>query len=99
MSTGFPKMIEPPFQLIWAILCGWLQREQEDAIACLREGDRILKARLQGRRLCLEDHERRRLAELDHRLDAGVSPEERRGQADSWTVLRAHSFPTAFCCD
>jgi putative transposase len=57
-----------PFQFVWAILCGWLQREQEDVIAFLREENRVLKARLDGQRLRLEDHERRRLAELGHRL-------------------------------
>jgi hypothetical protein len=41
---------------------------EEDVIAFLREENRILKARLEGRRLCLEDHERRRLAELGHCL-------------------------------
>jgi putative transposase len=50
------------------MLCGWLQREQEDVIAFLREENRVLKARLEGRRLRLDDHERRRLAELGHRL-------------------------------
>ena len=37
-------------------------------IAFLREGNRVLKARLEGRRLHLDDHERRRLAELGHRV-------------------------------
>jgi len=32
-----------------AILCGWVQREQNDVIAFLREENRILKARLKGR--------------------------------------------------
>jgi putative transposase len=50
------------------MVCGWRQREQEDVIAFLREENRVLKARLGGRRLRLADHERRRLAELGHRL-------------------------------
>jgi hypothetical protein len=57
-----------PFQFVVAMLCGSLQREQEDVIAFLREENRVLKARLEGRRLRLDDHERRRLAELGHRL-------------------------------
>jgi hypothetical protein len=28
-----------------AMLCGWLQREQQDVIAFLREENRVLKAR------------------------------------------------------
>ena len=51
-----------------AMLCGWLQREQENVIAFLREENRVLKAQLEGRRLRLADSERRRLAELGHRL-------------------------------
>ena len=50
------------------MLCLWLQGEQEDVIAFLREENRVLKARLEGRRLRLDDHERRRLAELGYRL-------------------------------
>jgi len=50
------------------MLCGWLQREQQDMIAFLREGNRVLKARLAGQRLRLNDSERRRLGELGHRL-------------------------------
>jgi hypothetical protein len=40
----------------------------EDVIAFLREENRVLKARLEGRRLRLDDHERPRLGELGHRL-------------------------------
>ena len=49
-----------PFQLLIATLGGWLHREQADVIAFLREENRILKARLAGRRLRFEDGERRR---------------------------------------
>jgi len=38
----------------------------------LREENHVLKARLEGRRLRLEDRERRRLAELGHRLGRRV---------------------------
>jgi hypothetical protein len=46
-----------------AMLCGWLEREQQNTIAFLREENRVLKARLEGKRLRLDDSERRRLAE------------------------------------
>jgi hypothetical protein len=36
-------------------LLGWLEREQRDVIALLREDNRALKARLAGRRLRLND--------------------------------------------
>ena len=57
-----------PFQFMVAMLCGWLQCQQQDAIAFLREENRVLRARLEGKRLRLDDSERRRLAELGHRL-------------------------------
>jgi hypothetical protein len=51
-------------RLIVACLVGWLQREQLEVIAYLREENRILKAQLHGRRLRLTDDDRRRLAVL-----------------------------------
>jgi len=56
-----------PFQFVLAVLCAWRQREDENMIAFLREENRVLKVRLEGR-LRLDDRERRRLAELGHRL-------------------------------
>ena len=56
------------FQLLIAALGGWLHREQADVIAYLREENRLLKARFAGQRLRFADGERRRLAELGHRL-------------------------------
>ena len=56
-----------PFQLLVAALGGWLQREQADVIAFLREENRLLKTRLAKQRLRFDDGERRRLAELGHR--------------------------------
>ena len=55
-------------QLLIAAICGWLHREQADLIAFLREENRVLKARLGKQRLRFDDDERRRLAELGHRL-------------------------------
>jgi putative transposase len=57
-----------PFPLLIAVMGGWLHREQVDVIAFLREENRLLKARLAGRRLRFDDGERRRLAVLGHRL-------------------------------
>jgi hypothetical protein len=44
-----------PFHLLVAMLGGWLRREQQDVIAFLREENRVLNARLQGRRLRFDD--------------------------------------------
>jgi putative transposase len=61
-----------PLQMLLAALLGWLEREQRDAIAFLREEDRALKAQLGSRRLRLNDDQRRRLAVLGRRLGRGV---------------------------
>ena len=57
-----------PLHLILAALFGWLEREQRDVIEFLREENRVLKAQLHGRRLRLDDHQRRRLAVIGQRL-------------------------------
>ena len=54
------------------MLSGWLRHEQDNIIAFLREENRVLKARLEGRRLRLDDTERCRLAELGHRVGRRV---------------------------
>ena len=54
--------------MLFAALLGWLEREQRDAIAFLREENRTLKAQLDGRRLRFNDAQRRRLAVLGPRL-------------------------------
>ncbi len=51
-----------------AMVAGWLQRYQQQVIAYLLEGNRVLKAQLGGRRLRLTDTDRRRLAMLAHPL-------------------------------
>jgi transposase InsO family protein len=54
--------------LLIAMLAGWLQRYQQQVITYLIEENRVLKAQLNGRRLCLTDTNRRRLAALAHPL-------------------------------
>jgi hypothetical protein len=56
-----------PLHLILAALFGWLEREQRDVIEFLREENRALKAQLHGRRLRLDDNQRRRLAVIRQR--------------------------------
>ena len=50
--------------MLLAGLLGWLEREQRDVVVYLREENRALKAQLVGRRLRLDDRQRRRLAVL-----------------------------------
>ena len=51
-----------------AMVAGWLQRHQQQAITYLLTENRVLKAHLGGRRLRLIDTERRCLAALAHPL-------------------------------
>jgi transposase InsO family protein len=50
--------------MLLACVLGWLEAEQRDVIAFLREENRVLKAHLGRRRLRLDDEQRRRLAML-----------------------------------
>jgi hypothetical protein len=50
------------------MIAGWMQRHQQQVITYLIEENRILKAKLDGRRLHLTDTERRRLAALAYPL-------------------------------
>ena len=51
-----------PLTLLVVAIAGWLQRDHQAAIVYLLEANKILKARLCGRKLRLTDDERRRLA-------------------------------------
>ena len=56
------------FQLLIAMVAGWVQRHQQQVIAYLQEENRLLKAQLGSRRLRLTDLQRRCLAVLAHPL-------------------------------
>ena len=49
-------------QMWFAVLIGWLDRQEREALAYLIEENRVLRAQLGGRRLRLTDDDRRRLA-------------------------------------
>src|SRR5215475_6597801 len=49
-------------------LTGWLDHQERHALAYLIDENRILRQQLGGRRLCLTDDERRRLAARAYRL-------------------------------
>src|SRR4029434_1036184 len=53
-------------QLLIAMVAGWLQRHQQQVITYLLAENRVVNARLGGRRLRLTDTERQRLAALAH---------------------------------
>ena len=50
-------------QMWLVVLIGWLDRQEREALACLVEENRILRARLGARRVRLTNDERRRLAQ------------------------------------
>ena len=51
-----------PWQLLLLVLAGWVNRQQQDAIAYLRTENRILREKLWKKRILLNDDQRRRLA-------------------------------------
>jgi transposase InsO family protein len=55
-------------QMWFAVLIGWLDRQEREALAYLIEENRVLRAQLGGQRLRLTDDDRRRLAVRAFRL-------------------------------
>ena len=51
-----------PWQLYLAILAGWVNRQQQDAIAYLRTENGVLREKIGKKRILLNDDQRRRLA-------------------------------------
>jgi transposase len=51
-----------PFRFLLTSVAGWLGQQQRDAIDYLREENRVLREQLGGKRLRLNDDQRRRLA-------------------------------------
>ena len=48
-----------PWQLLFLVLAGWVNRRQQDAIAYLRTENRILREKLGKKRILLDDDQRR----------------------------------------
>ena len=58
----FRYMMMYHVQFILLVLAGWINRQQQDVMDCLREENRVLQAGPRGKRLRLSDDDRRRLA-------------------------------------
>jgi len=56
------KFVFAPWQLCFAILAGWVNRQQQQAIDYPRSEDRVLKEQFGKKRILLTDDQRRRLA-------------------------------------
>jgi HTH-like domain len=86
-----------PLPWFVAALCGWILREQDDVIAFLRVENRVLRAQLRARRVCLSDEERRRLAVLGHQLGRAALAQVATITTPD-TILRWHRELTARRC-
>jgi len=72
-----------PFRLLLISLAGWLNQQQQDVVDYLQEENRVLREQIGGRRLRLNDDQRRRLAvrakklgrRVLHELATLVTPE------------------------
>jgi hypothetical protein len=51
-----------PWQLLFVILAGWVNRQQQEVIEYLRTENQVLREKLGKRRILLSDDQRRRLA-------------------------------------
>jgi hypothetical protein len=66
---GFPiasdrtmNLVLQPWQLLFLILAGWVNRQQQQVIDYLRTENQILREKIGKRRILLDDNQRRRLA-------------------------------------
>ena len=57
-----PSMMFQTWQLIVVALAGWMNQQQQDLLAYLREENRVLREQLKGKRIRFTDDQRRRLA-------------------------------------
>ncbi|MCY2987713.1 MAG: helix-turn-helix domain-containing protein [Planctomycetota bacterium] len=56
------NFILQPWQLLFLILAGWVNRQQQDVIEYLRTENQVLREKLGKKRILLNDDQRRRLA-------------------------------------
>jgi hypothetical protein len=57
-----PRVLDP-FRFVLVAVAGWMNQRQLQVIDYLREQNRVLREQLGGRRVRLDDNQRRRLAE------------------------------------
>src|SRR6185369_5056318 len=56
-----PRVLDP-FRFVLISVAGWMNQRQQQIIDYLREENRVLREQLDGRRVRLNDNQRRRLA-------------------------------------
>src|ERR687898_950923 len=69
------QLVLDPFRFVLISVAGWMNQQQQQAIDYLREENRVLREQLGGRRLRLNDDQRRRLAAMAKRLGRRVLAE------------------------
>jgi putative transposase len=87
-----------PFQLVLLMFAGWVNRHQLDVTEYLQEENRVLKERLDGRRLRFTDAERCRLARKARSLGRKVL-DELETLVSPDTLLRWYRELVARKCD
>src|SRR6202048_3266286 len=78
-----------PFRFVLIAVAGWMNQRQLQVIDYLREENRVLKEQLGGRRLRLNDDQRRRLAAKAKRVGRRIL-EEIAGIVTPETLLAWH---------
>ena len=56
------NVVLQPWQLLFLIVAGWVNRQQQQVIEYLRSENQVLREKLGRRRILLDDDQRRRLA-------------------------------------
>jgi hypothetical protein len=64
-TVEMPRVLDP-FRFVLIAVAGWMNQQQLQMIEYLREENRVLREQLGDRRLCFNDDQRRRLAEVRH---------------------------------
>ena len=76
-------------QLLLVTLAGWINRHQQDVIEYIQEENRVLKAKLKGKRIRFTDDERRRLA-VKGKILGGKALHDVASIVTPETILRWH---------
>ena len=86
LKGRFMSFILHSWQLYVLVLAGWISRQQQDVIECLRTEKQVLKEKLGKKRILLNDDQRRRSAVKGKILG-------RKTEYYGTTFVRQHSQP------
>lgn len=80
-----------PLQFLKLIFAGWIYRHQQDFIGYLQEENRVLRERLNGKRLRVTDRQRRRLVAKAKEFGRNGAPPDRDPSDPRYSVPMAPS--------